>query len=105
MNSTKDNTSKATKEPVVDNAVIEHIEQLEARITQLETNLTTALTNTVTFENLVARLTGLNGSDTKKVRKPRAKSEWTPEQKAAFHAKMVAGRLAKEKSRKEVSKK
>ena len=31
--------------------------------------------------------------------------EITPEQKAAFHAKMVAGRLAKEKSRKEVSKK
>jgi len=82
-----------------ENQVIERIEQLEARITQLET----ALKNTVTFETLAARLIG--NPETKKVRKPRTKREWTPEEKAAFHAKMVAGRLAKEKSRKEVSKK
>ena len=52
MNSTKGNTSKATKEPVVDNAVVERIEQLEARISQLEITLN----NTVTFETLAASL-------------------------------------------------
>jgi len=103
MESTKGKTPKATKEPIVGNAVNERIEQLETRITQLETTLSTIMNNTVTFETLAARLIG--NQENKKVRKPRAKSEWTPEQKAAFHAKMVAGRLAKEKSRKEVSKK
>ena len=36
---------------------------------------------------------------TPKVKKPRAERELTPEEKAAFHARMVAVRLAKEKSR------
>jgi hypothetical protein len=76
-----------------ENQVIERLDQLEARITQLET----PLNNTLTFETLAARLIG--NPETKKVRKPRTKREWTPEEKAAFHAKMVAGRLAMEKSR------
>jgi hypothetical protein len=72
---------------------------LEARISQFEA----ALNNNLTFETLAVRL--ICNPETKKVRKPRTKKDWTPEQKAAFHAKMVAGRLAKEKSRKEASKK
>lgn len=93
MKSTKGYTPKATKEPVVDE-VVERIEQLEARISQLEITLK----NTVTFETLAARLIG--NPENKKVRKARAKREFTPEQKAAFHAKMVAGRLAKQKASK-----
>jgi hypothetical protein len=81
------------------NQIFEQLEQLEARINQLEN----AFKNTVTFESLVTRLTSTIGPDTKKVRKSRAKSEWTPEEKSAFHAKMVAGRLAKHKARLEVS--
>ncbi len=76
------------------NQLLERLEQLEERCDQLET----ALKSTVTFETLATRLIGI--PETKKVRKPRAKSEWTPEQKAAFHAKMVAGRLAKQKASK-----
>jgi hypothetical protein len=68
---------------------------LENRITQLET----ALKNIVTFDTLAARLVGSSDQNTKKLRKPRTKKDWTPEEKAAFHAKMVAGRLAKQKSR------
>ena len=34
MKSTKGNTPKTAKEPVVDNALVERIEQLEARISQ-----------------------------------------------------------------------
>ena len=99
MKSTKGFTPKATKEPVFENTVVERIEKLEARISQLEITLK----NTVTFETLTARLIG--NPDNKKVRKARAKRELTPEQKAAFHAKMVAGRLAKEKARLAASKK
>ena len=99
MKSTKGYTPKTTKEPVVDNALVERIEQLEARIIQFEITLK----NTVTFETLAARLIG--NPENKKVRKPRTKKDWTPEQKAAFHAKMVAGRLAKQKARLEASKK
>jgi hypothetical protein len=77
-----------------ENQVIERLEQLEARISQLEA----ALNNTLTFETLASRLIG--NPETKKVRKARAKREWTPEEKAAFHAKMVAGRLAKQKASK-----
>jgi hypothetical protein len=94
MKSTKGYTPKATKEPDVENIVVERIEQLEARITQLEITLK----NIVTFETLAARLIG--NPETKKIRKPRTKREWTPEEKAAFHAKMVAGRLAKQKATK-----
>jgi hypothetical protein len=93
MESTKGFTPKVTKDPEIDEEGIERIEMLEARIAQLET----ALKNTVTFETLAARLVG--NPENKKVRKPRTKRELTPEEKAAFHARMVAGRLAKEKSR------
>ena len=96
MNSTKGNTPKVTKEQEIDNDVIERIEMLEARINQLET----ALKNTITFETLVTRLSGSTDQNTKKPRKPRSKNEWTAEEKAAFHAKMVAGRLAKQKASK-----
>jgi hypothetical protein len=99
MKSTKGFTPKAVKEPVVENIVVERIEQLEARMSQLEITLK----NTVTFETLAARLIG--NPENKKVRKARAKREFTPEQKAAFHAKMVAGRLAKQKARLATSKK
>jgi hypothetical protein len=77
-----------------ENQIYERIEQLENRITQLETTLK----NTITFETLAARLIG--NQENKKVRKPRTKKDWTPEEKAAFHAKMVAGRLAKQKASK-----
>jgi hypothetical protein len=76
-----------------ENQISERIDELEARITQLEI----ALKYTVTFDTLAARLVG--NADTKKVRKPRAKRILTPEEKAAFHARMVAGKLAKEKAR------
>jgi hypothetical protein len=99
IDSTKGYTPKTTKEPVVDNVIVERIEQLEARISQLEITLK----NSVTFETLAARIIG--NPENKKVRKVRAKREFTPEQKAAFHAKMVAGRLAKEKARLAASKK
>lgn len=76
-----------------ENQIIERVEMLEARISQLEA----VLNNALTFETLAARLIG--NPETKKTRKPRTKREWTPEEKAAFHAKMVAGRLAKQKTR------
>ncbi len=82
-----------------ENQVNERIEQLENRITQLES----ALKNSITFETLAARL--VSNPDTKKSRKPRSKREWTAEEKAAFHAKMVAGRLAKQKAKLSASKK
>ena len=75
-----------------ENQLIERLDQLENRINQLEA----ALTNTLTIETLITRLSGSTDQNAKKPRKPRAKKEWTLEQKAAFHAKMVAGRLAKQ---------
>ena len=87
------------KNTKAENQVVERIEQLEARISQLEITLK----NTVTFETLAARLIG--NPENKKVRKPRTKKEWTPEEKAAFHVKMVAGRLAKAQARNESFKK
>ena len=99
MKSTKGYTPKVAIESGVENTVVERIEQLEARISQLEITLK----NSVTFETLAARLIG--NPENKKVRKPRTKRELTPEDKAAFHAKMVAGRLAKEKARQAESKK
>ena len=92
-------TPKATKEPVVENTVVERIEELETRISQLEITVK----NTVTFETLAARLIG--NPENKKIRKARAKRELILEQKTAFHARMVAGRLAKAQARKEASKK
>ena len=88
-----------------ENQIFEGLEQLESRCTRLETTLATVMKDMVTFDTLANRLIGTPKSDTKKVRKARAKRELTPEQKAAFHAKMVAGRLAKEKARLAASKK
>ena len=81
-----------------ENQISERFEQLEARILLLETAISTIANNSITFETLAARLIG--NPETKKVRKTRSKREWTPEEKAAFHAKMVAGRLAKQKASK-----
>jgi BMFP domain-containing protein YqiC len=53
--------------------IFERLEQLEARISQLEA----ALNNTITFETLAARL--ISNPETKKARKPRVKKYWTPE--------------------------
>lgn len=50
-----------------ENQIFEQLEQLEARITQLEITLK----NTVTFETLAARLIG--NPENKKVRNPRTK--------------------------------
>ncbi len=96
MNTTKGNTPKVTKDPEIDNDLLERIEMLEARISQLEN----ALKNTVSFETLIARLVGSSDTGSKKGRKTRTKRELTPEEKAAFHARMVAGRLAKQKASK-----
>ena len=87
------------KNTKAENQVVERIEQLEARISQLEITLK----NTVTFETLAARLIG--NPENKKSRKPRTKREWTAEEKATFHAKMVAARLAKQKAKLSASKK
>ncbi len=96
MNTPKSFTPKVTKDPDINDETIERIEMLEARINQLEA----ALKNTITFETLAARLISTQELCTKKVRKQRAKRVLTPEEKAAFHAKMVAGRLAKQKASK-----
>ncbi len=70
--------------------ILNRLEELEGRCTQLETTLK----DTVTFDTLAARLTSK-----KTVKKRRAKREWSPEEKAEFHARMVAARQAKEKAR------
>ena len=75
--------------------ILTRLEELEGVCTQLETTLK----DTVTFDALAARITGK-----KVVRKRRAKREWSEEEKAAFHAKMVAAREAKEKARQEAAK-
>jgi hypothetical protein len=72
-------------------SILKRLEELEGRCTQIETTLK----DTVTFDTLAAQLTGK-----KSVKKVRAKHELSPEEKAAFHARMVVGRLAKEKARK-----
>jgi hypothetical protein len=76
-------------------SILKRLEELEGRCTQLETTLK----DTVTFDTLAARLTGK-----KTVKKVRAKRELSPEEKAAFHARMMAGRLAKEKARQAAAK-
>lgn len=88
------------KNPIVDNQINERLEQLESRCNQLETALATITNNMVTFDNLAVRLVGTQELCTKKERKPRTKRVLTPEEKAAFHARMVAGRLAKQKASK-----
>jgi hypothetical protein len=55
------------------NQLLERIEMLEARTSQLEAELN----NSITFETLAARLIG--NPENKKGRKPRTKREWTPE--------------------------
>ncbi len=76
-------------------SILTRIEELEERCTQLEISLK----DTVTFDTLPSRLTGK-----KSVKKRRSKRECSPEEKAAFHERMVAGRLAKEKARQEAAK-
>jgi hypothetical protein len=72
--------------------ILTRIEQLEELCTQLETTLK----DTVTFDTLVARISGK-----KTVKRRRAKQEWSPEEKAEFHARMVAAR--QEKARQEAA--
>ncbi len=74
---------------------LNRLEELEERCTQLETTIK----NTVSFDALAARLTGQ-----KTIKQRRAKRELSPEEKAAFHARMVAARKAKEKARQEAAK-
>lgn len=75
--------------------ILNRLEELEGRCTQLEI----ALKDAVTFDTLAAQLTGK-----KTVKKVRAKRELSPEEKSAFHARMVAARKAKEKARQEAAK-
>ena len=82
--------------PTVDiDLILNRLDELEGRCTKLET----ILKDTVTFDTLAARLTGQ-----KTFKKVRAKRELSPEEKAAFHARMVAARQAKEKARQEAAK-
>jgi hypothetical protein len=101
------NSPKLTKdpEPIEENKILDRIHFLEARVIQLEAILSVMEKEVVTFENLASRLVGSTDTGNKKERKHRAKRILTPEEKAAFHARMVAGRLAKEKACKEASKK
>lgn len=63
----------------------------------------TTLRDFVTFENLAEPLTGSDmKSNTRK--RTRAKREWSSEEKAAFHIRMVAARLAKEQAKQEAAK-
>ncbi|HUV27308.1 MAG TPA: hypothetical protein VMW34_08060 [Anaerolineales bacterium] len=96
------NDSKETRAKIKDQApaieiysILKHLEELEERCTQLEVSLK----DTVTFDTLAARFTGK-----KVVKKRRAKGEWSPEEKAAFHARMVAARQVKEKARQAAAK-
>ncbi len=77
------------------NLIVIRLEELEGRCTQLETTLKDA----VTFDTLAARLTGQ-----KTVKKVRAMRKLSPEEKSAFHARMVAARQAKEKARQAAAK-
>jgi len=88
--------SKETKAKMKDiDPILTRIEQLEELCTQLETTLK----DTVTFDTLAARISGK-----KTVKRRRAKREWSPEEKAEFHARMVAARQEKEKARQEAAK-
>jgi hypothetical protein len=65
--------------------ILNRLDELEGRCIKLETTLK----DTVTFDTLAARLTGQ-----KTVKRVRAKRELSPEEKATFHARMVAARQA-----------
>ena len=92
MNDSKETAAQIKDQaPAIDiESIIERLEELEGRCTQIETTLK----DTVTFDTLAARITGK-----KIVKKRRSKREWSPEEKAAFHARMVAARQAKEIAR------
>ena len=97
MNDSKENVTKnKNQEPTIQNdSILKRFEELEERCAQLETTLK----DTVTFDALAARIIGK-----KSVKKRRAKREISPEEKAAFHARMVTAREAKEKARQEAAK-
>ena len=91
------NDSKETAAQIKDQAPAIEIDSILKRLDELEgrcTQLVTFLEDTVTFDKLAARITG---KKTVKIRQ--AKRELSPEEKAAFHARMVAARQAKEKTR------
>ena len=91
MQDSKETRTKNEKSaPAIEiDSILKRLEELEGHFTQLETTWK----DTVTYDTLAARLT-----DKKTVKKRRAKRDLSPEEKAAFHARMVAGRLAKEKA-------
>jgi hypothetical protein len=97
MSDSKETVAKnKVQAPAIEmNSILTHLEELEGRCTQLETNLK----DTVTFDTLAARLT-----DKKTVKRVRAKRELSPEEKADFHERMVAARQAKEKAQQEAAK-
>jgi hypothetical protein len=73
------------QEPTVEiDLILNRLEELEERCTQLETTLK----DTVTFDTLAAQLTGK-----KTVKKRRAKRELSPEEKADFHASIAESRI------------
>jgi hypothetical protein len=95
--------AKYTSPEVNTDLIMKRLEELESRFTQVETTLEASLKNTVTFENLAVRLTG-DDKKSKTRKRTRTKRDWSPEEKAAFHKRMVAARLAKEKARQEAAK-
>ena len=97
MNDSKQTVTKNKDQAQVNeiDPILTRLEELEERFNQLETSLK----DTVTFDTLAARITGK-----KTVKKRQAKRELSPEEKAAFHARMVAARQAKEKARQAAAK-
>ena len=91
MNDSKETVAQIKDQtPAFDtHSILKRLEELEGRCTQLETTLK----DTVTFDTLAARIT-----EKKSIKQRRAKRELSPEEKAAFHARMVAARQAKEKA-------
>ena len=97
MNDSKEprNVTKDPAPAIEIDSILKRLEEFEERFTQLETTLE----DTVTFDTLAARIIGK-----KTVKKVRAKRELSPEEKSAFHARMVAARQAKEKARQAAAK-
>ncbi len=92
MNDSKETVAQFRDQapPIEIDSLLKRMEELEGRCTQLETTMK----DTVIFDTLAARL-----SSKKTIKKVRAKRELSPEEKAAFHARMVAARQPKEKAR------